>query len=572
MRGVSLENGLEKLGRILSAQYGITVVFEGDQAMTDGKTITLPMFPNPSKELVQELNGFLDHEVAHVKFTGFEELPHIKTRFHKDMLNAVEDTRIERLMIQEFPGTQFHLNPLNEKYRAKMMEEETWNKIPYPIRVIKGIRDIMEGREPRIDADTEKYIELSREAAVELNDCKSTKELRLKTAEIIKKIIEEKEEEKKKESKGAGKGKGKSEGEAGSSKAKGDGDEPSEDDMLTAEDDARFDEHTHDVHGLLEEAIKKEIKTGTKPIKPTGYDRVMGAVFEGTYSIPSTTRFDKVIDHSAHGNPAQYAKMKAVIKPLVAPIRAALERVLKVQENAKWRLERERGTLDKKSLHRLASDKNYRTIFKDHTKTDTKNVAVELLIDLSGSMSGSKVQVAREAATAMGEALKDLGIPFEVTGFSSVPSREVHEFTKSLGAAGARFNRKSEALKLEVFKSFDAITMAGITKLQSSQQNPDGECVMWAAKRLSMRREKRKILIVFSDGEPCTGDSVRGILCSDLKNKVIKLKKAGIECVGIGIASEAVKSFYPDYLVLREIKDLPKSAMKKLSSLILKGA
>ena len=136
-RNLSFESTLEKLGRILSAQYGVNVVFEGDQAMTDGKTITLPYFPNPSKELVDELNGFLDHEVGHVKFTDFKTLEKVKTRFHGEMLNAIEDVRIERGMIEEFPGTAYHLNPLNEKYRGKMMEEDTWKKLPYPIRVIR---------------------------------------------------------------------------------------------------------------------------------------------------------------------------------------------------------------------------------------------------------------------------------------------------------------------------------------------------------------------------------------------------------------------------------------------------
>lgn len=562
MRALSFESSLEKLGRILSAQYGVNVVFEGNQAMTDGKTITLPLFPNPSAELTRDLNGFLDHEVAHVKFTEFGELKHLKTRFHKEMLNAIEDTRIERLMINEFPGTQSHLDPLNEKYRALMMADESWSKIPYPIRVIQGIRDIMEGREPRLDADTEAYIEMSREAAVELNDCKSTKEVRLKTFEIIKKIIEEKEEEKKDKSSKPSKDGEPSDG----------GEGESEDDMLSAADDARFDEHTHDVHSLLEEAIKKEIKEGKKGVpKARGYVDVASPIWKDMVSIPATTRFDKVIDHSSTGNPAAYAKMKSDIKPMIAPIRLALEKVLKIRENAKWRLERERGTLDKKNLARMASNKNYRTIFKEFTKTETKNVAVELLIDLSGSMSGSKVQVAREAATAMGEALKDLGIPFEVTGFSSVMSREVSEYSRTLGDV-TRFNRTQEALKLEIFKSFDCQNMSGITKLQSSQQNPDGECVTWAAKRLALRKEKRKILIVFSDGEPATGDSNRGILCSDLKSKIQKIQKSGIECVGVGIATDSVKHFYPDYLVLRNIADLPKTAMKKLSSLILKGA
>ena len=96
------ETGLERLGRIIARQYNIDIIFEGNEAKTDGKTIWLPSAQDLSESLMKNLNGFLDHEVAHCKFTDFPQIKLCINRFHAELLNGVEDVRIEREMINEF--------------------------------------------------------------------------------------------------------------------------------------------------------------------------------------------------------------------------------------------------------------------------------------------------------------------------------------------------------------------------------------------------------------------------------------------------------------------------------------
>lgn len=589
MRALNFETAIEKLGRILASQYNINVRFEGNQAYTDGKEIVLPFIQNMSKELYDDLNGYLDHEVAHCKFTDFPQITKVINRMHKELLNAVEDVRIENLMKEEFPGTAFNLEPLNEKLRSRIAER--WDELPFPVRTIMAIRDIMEGRAPRIDEDIERYVDVVKDAAIELRKCKSTEELRVLTEEIIKRIIDEREEEKREESEGdegeessgdkdsEGKGsgsKGKSDPEGDKSKgdkSKGDSEDSTADDMLTdgASEESAWDDYETSVHDLVDEKIEEELADSKKGgrVRPDKHEPA-APVWNDSPSIPVTTKYDAETDHSAKGNSSAYAALKREIMPLVMPIKAQLERVLKVQENAKWRVERERGMLDSRSLSKLSSQPGYRTPFKDFTKTQTNNVAVQILVDMSGSMGG-RMRTAKMATIAMGEALKDLGISFEVTGFYSTPDSRVATIARSLEDR-SRFNRMTERLELHIFKSFDTHSLTGIEKMFVGAQNPDGECVIWAAKRLAERKEKRKILLVLSDGEPATGDSNRGILCSDLKNKVKAIQKSGIECIGIGIETDCVKHYYPDFVVLNNVTDLPKKAMKKLSSLITRGA
>lgn len=600
MSRVNFESTLEKIGRIIGRSYNLEVLFEGNEAYTDGKRIVLPFFQSIDEEMKADLNGYLDHEAAHCLFTGFETLKKIKTRFHKEMLNAVEDVRIERLMQEEYPGTAFHLRPLNDKMRARVMAEENWSKLPWPIRTIIAVRDLMEGRAPRIDEDIERFVDVVKDAAVALNDCKSTEELRVKTEEIVKKIIEEREEEKKE----SGDGEESEEGEEGDSSesasgsgsgegddedSEGEGDEEGDDSssggadskydrMLTEKDSegkskSEFDKHATSVHDLMKEKIDKAISEDRKhlgKVKP-GSGPYPTPEFGTATSIPATTRFDRVTDHSGKGEGKAYARLKDSVRPKVAPIKNTLERVLKVKENAKWRTERERGNLNARDLSKLASDRSYRTPFKEFTRTETNNVAVELLIDMSGSMSGSRIHTARLSAIAIAEALKDLQIPFEVTGFYSESDRRVQEYTASLGAAAERFNRKYERLDLHVFKRFDSHSLLGLEKIHNGSQNPDGECVAWAAKRLAERREKRKILMVLSDGQPATGDGDHRKLCTDLKKKIELISKSGIEIIGVGIETDYVKHFYPDFVILQDVEELPKAGLAKLSKLIQQG-
>lgn len=631
------ESAIEKLGRILAGQYGIEVIFEGNQAMTDGKKIVLPYVAKMTEEMQADLNGYLDHEVAHCRFSSFDEMARSKNKMHHHMLNAVEDIRIEREMINLYPGTEYHLKPLRAKVDGHHAEH--WDKLTPPTRIILNIVKIMRDLEPRIDKDIERYIDLVRDASKKLNECTSTEEVRRATEEIMRLIQDEREKEKDeepedeesdpeddsenedtdsedtdKDSKRKGSKpkdkkpkKPKDGSKADEEDDRSDGDEGGEDEDSSGSPDGGVSDESEgegedgdsgrkeradagdsdalkdldralegssvpfeglkDTSEIVNDGLKIAIEDEAEDLEEIMHRPPLDPIWEGMRSIPVTTRFDKVTEHSGKGESSRYGRLKREVMPLISPIKMQLERILKVRENAKWTSDKEQGKIDSRALSRLASMPGTRRVFKEFTKVETNNVAVEILIDMSGSMR-DRMLTAKQATIAMAEALKDINVPFEVTGFNSVPNHEVMRYAASIGDT-SRFNRIGEALDLHVFKDFDSISLSGLEKIFVGMQNPDGECVVWAAKRLLKRREKRKILIVLSDGEPCTGDhSNRGILCSDLKNNIKLIQRSGVECVGIGIETNCVKHFYPDYLVLNNVKELPLSAMRKLAKIV----
>ena len=102
-----------------------------------------------------------------------------------------------------------------------------------------------------------------------------------------------------------------------------------------------------------------------------------------------------------------------------------------------------------------------------------------------------------------------------------------------------------------------------------THENPDGEALAWAATRLADHPAERRILIVFSDGYPSTGDGDPQVLRSDLRERIAAIGKRGIELLGIGVLTDAVEDFYPHNVVVSRLAELPSTVFSVLSSMLL---
>ena len=83
---------------------------------------------------------------------------------------------------------------------------------------------------------------------------------------------------------------------------------------------------------------------------------------------------------------------------------------------------------------------------------------------------------------------------------------------------------------------------------------------------------RRKILMVLSDGEPATGDTPSSWLEEDLSARLAAMRRAGIETVGVGIQTDAVKTFYDDHVVVNDLQGLVETALGQLSKILMRGA
>lgn len=110
------------LAGLLSREYGIEVVCKGDQAFTttymDGKIkrrqINIPVVETDSEDYYTQIRGYVDHEVAHVRFTDDDSVAvdKLDTLTH-DMWNILEDTYVETRMGEDFIGCRKNLRALS---------------------------------------------------------------------------------------------------------------------------------------------------------------------------------------------------------------------------------------------------------------------------------------------------------------------------------------------------------------------------------------------------------------------------------------------------------------------------
>ena len=81
-----------------------------------------------------------------------------------------------------------------------------------------------------------------------------------------------------------------------------------------------------------------------------------------------------------------------------------------------------------------------------------------------------------------------------------------------------------------------------------------GEAILWSVDRLHKRKNKRKVLIVLSDGQPASN---RGDCYQFTKDVIDQVHKDGrIEIYGIGIIDDTVKQLYPHWSVIRHEDEL----------------
>jgi cobaltochelatase CobT len=92
------------------------------------------------------------------------------------------------------------------------------------------------------------------------------------------------------------------------------------------------------------------------------------------------------------------------------------------------------------------------------------------------------------------------------------------------------------------------------------KENIDGEAVQWAYRRLMNRKEKKKILIVISDGAPVDDSTLSNnppnILDNHLKETVIRIQNTKtIKLVAIGIGHD-VSKYYKNAFIIDDAENL----------------
>lgn len=354
------------------------------------------------------------------------------------------------------------------------------------------------------------------------------------------------------------------------------------------EDSSEEDELTKEIEKLITgedfgDSIRAEIK---KIIRKENGSEKTPKVYR-----PLTTRYDRIEPQSVKSysiqsflerNPRTYKEFLEETAQYSSVIQKQLERYMSALSVSSWEYGHKKGCLYGAGLSRLITGDE--RVFRKKMERKTKDVAVSLLIDLSGSMMGTPVKYACMSAYIFAKALSKIGVNFEILGFTTDWNEPRDSFFQTLKKTeekafdGQPSYTRIEPLNMPIFKKFGdkfsietAQTLCYFSDSECPMNNNvDGECVLIASSRLLAQPQKRKILFVFSDGDPAFQTNYSVWEKKHLRYAIEQVTKAHIETFGIGICSDSVKKFYPHYSIVNEIEDLGKETLTQLKKFLVR--
>lgn len=232
-----------------------------------------------------------------------------------------------------------------------------------------------------------------------------------------------------------------------------------------------------------------------------------------------------------------------------AHVSGAIRRLFQSESQTKRLFAQKRGRITPKDLARLPTGET--RIFNKKISGLKGEADVSLVVDASGSMYHTRYAPAVNAAISLCEALDAANIPVRVSAFTDYNSKVYHYIIKDW----------KEPATYEVMRDyFSKICLA---------DNSDGDNIMQAGRELIARGNKRKIMIVLSDGQPCSSRGYTGDLNTFTKDAIRHCMAKGIEMYGVGIQTRTVQDYYPKSVVIENPSEIEGALTKLIKETLL---
>ena len=254
-----------------------------------------------------------------------------------------------------------------------------------------------------------------------------------------------------------------------------------------------------------------------------------------------------------------------------------LQRILQSKQKRSWDFNLEEGLLDTARLSRVIANPIFSQSYKQEKEINYEDTVISLLIDCSGSMRGRSISLAAVCVDIIGATLNRCSIKTELLGFTTKHWKG-GESRKLWASQGSPANPgRLNDIRHIIFKAADenfkiskrnlgVMLREGLLK-----ENIDGEALFWSQERLLRRPEKRKIMIVISDGAPVDDSSLSannsGFLDHHLKLAIHEIEsRKQIELLAIGIGHDVTK-YYDRSITINRAEDLGETLLDQLTSL-----
>lgn len=629
MRNISgdkLTHEVIKTSKTFYRSQDLEVRIGGNMAATNGKMVMLPSIPTDvdyTPDEVAVVRGFVDHEAGHGRHTNFNLA---KRKPWKDMLkkyahfmpisNGLEDVRIERLITDEYPGSKRNLEATSAWANNMYLEAHAQDPdIAQDIARVGAIGITWEGRrrmgydDPTIEkcldtlpADIRKQV---CDAVDMLDKAKSTTDCFKASEKLLKSWgldydREEAEEQQRQEQE-----RQRQEQQRQQEEGDGDGhDSDSQASQRSQADDTQEDEDDGgaQARGSREGETDGEgdvpmpgtgLTSGPQPADPLdpNLDRAMHDVVRGKGSTGGSytavnSHYDTHYKPGDRGNHAEWLEgcrsavesdstYKSVMQGMgsrLNKIRRNIERALVSTQERTWRGGYEEGQLDGRALVRgMTGSAN---IYRRRQDTPELDTSVMLVLDGSASMNGEPARLAFQSAIALSEVFEKVDIPFSVAMFNTY-AHETNEYKHGYkkGLRNADMGQRGHAISTWLLKDYDETLRRSRDRIElysgavrRGSANTDGDSLMYLYHNyVASRPEKRKVMLVMSDGEP------RGTSNATEERRLLNVCRfldTKVDLIGIGVRAD-VSEYYPKSVAVYDADQLANETMKQVAKLLL---
>ena len=324
-----------------------------------------------------------------------------------------------------------------------------------------------------------------------------------------------------------------------------------------------------------------ELPEGEAPLEPPAPQPVSDA--DPQYMV-YRTEFDEEIRAEDLAEPQELERLRAYLDQQLEPLKGAvsrlankLQRRLQAQQNRSWEFDLEEGTLDAGRLARVIANPTTPLSFKVEKDTEFRDTCVTLLLDNSGSMRGRPISIAAICADVLARTLERCSVKVEILGFTTRAWKGGQSREEWLAEGRPQGPGRLNDLRHIIYKSADAPwrrarpNLGLMMKEGLLKENIDGEALEWAHRRMAVRQESRKILMVISDGAP-VDDSTLSVNPANYLEKhlrdVIAMveKRRQVELMAIGIGHDVTR-YYDRAVTITDVEQLAGAMTEQLAAL-----
>lgn len=508
---------------MLGNKLGVKIVIgSSDTACTNGDTIYLPPLPVDDEGVLYPLvNGFIDHEAAHIRHTNLDVLKGKRiTPVEKHLWNAIEDWRVEHEIIKRYPGCHEHFIWLIRHFFLHDADAETagesespafsvlnyvlltlrsWD-VPELVRNCELEASIMEkywpGLRSSIDAIMQDIPTL----------CRSTQDSLDFAQDILRLIKQEAQKEQKST------------------------ESPVVSPSINVQDNSERTQQEPQKGGAQQPL--QELLQATEEELPTSMDKQISNAISNQYPPQKQKGVSVAVEGKLTTNELPenlIMEAQTISRALQTKLQGLLQsQVLRRSSPSRH------GRLSTHGLYRIAVH-NPRLFLKNESVTGI-DTSVHILLDISGSMT-SRIELAGAACYSVALALAAIpGISVGVSAFPADYEEDVNATVYSLLRHGER-----------VMNSFG---------VEAHGSTPMTEALWWVFGMLSTRPEHRKIVLMVTDGYPDDPETT--------KETITVAQGMGMEVLGIGINTPIISSIIPVSETITDIRELAPAMFRLL--------